>query len=250
MAIAPRIEIVRTRHFCRAGRTCILQAAKQARGGTDHGHDRADHHRHVTARPLAGKSARLAVACCARPGRPAPREAQLDRGRGEDDQPRPPGRRRARRLRLGRARPAARGGADRLRGHQRHQRRRHERGRARLRPDRGRARGRAARSPISGGGSATPRPSARCSPRCRPADGNHALENSPAFLVLDLVTRLFSPYQFNPAQLQSAARRARAVGRLRALRSALPGQAVPVGHQRAHRQDQGLRQARDHAPTR
>jgi NTE family protein len=28
--------------------------------------------------------------------------------------------------------------------------------------------------------------------------GNHALENSPAFLVFDLVTRLFSPYQFNP----------------------------------------------------
>ena len=27
--------------------------------------------------------------------------------------------------------------------------------------------------------------------------GNHAVENSPAFLALDLVTRLFSPYQFN-----------------------------------------------------
>jgi NTE family protein len=28
--------------------------------------------------------------------------------------------------------------------------------------------------------------------------GNHALENSPAFLFFDLMSRLFSPYQFNP----------------------------------------------------
>ena len=28
--------------------------------------------------------------------------------------------------------------------------------------------------------------------------GNHSLQNSPAFLMLDLVSRLFSPYEFNP----------------------------------------------------
>ena len=28
---------------------------------------------------------------------------------------------------------------------------------------------------------------------------NHALDTSPAFVALDLVTRMFSPYQFNPA---------------------------------------------------
>ena len=34
---------------------------------------------------------------------------------------------------------------------------------------------------------------------CRSApDGNHSLELSPAFMLFDLVTRLFSPYQFNP----------------------------------------------------
>src|SRR5690606_38231273 len=27
---------------------------------------------------------------------------------------------------------------------------------------------------------------------------NHSLENSPAFVVFDLVSRLYSPYQFNP----------------------------------------------------
>ncbi len=83
----------------------------------------------------------------------------------------------------------------------RDQRRGDERGRAGLRPGRGRARGcPRRRSPASGGGSATPRRWARCSPRCSTGcSHNHSLDYSPAFLMLDLMSRLLSPYQLNPA---------------------------------------------------
>ena len=71
--------------------------------------------------------------------------------------------------------------------------------------------------------------------------GNHSLDASPAFMLFDLVTRLFSPYQFNPFNYQPAAPGADRDRRLRgaAFRS-LPGQTFPLGHQCPHRQDQGV----------
>ena len=111
-------------------------------------------------------------------------------------------------------------GRHRHRGRQRHQRRRHERRGARLRPGRGRPRGRArgaadfwrARRAMRRGASAAAAVAAR------PADaGDHwRSEFSRLPCRSTIADARVSPYQLNPAQLQSAARRARAVGRLRA----------------------------------
>ena len=60
----------------------------------------------------------------------------------------------------------------------------------------------------------------------------------------DMMTRLLSPYQFNPINLQPAARRVEPERRFRgAAQAGLPGEAVPLGDQCPHRQGQGLRAA-------
>ena len=176
------------------------------------------------------------------------READaVGRGRGQDRQSGPSGRWRPRRLHLGCPGPSAGGRADLVRGRVRHQCRSDERGGARLRSRRRRPGGceegaqrfwlrvshAAAMGPLQ--------PSA-----IDRALHNHAVEYSPAFVVLDFMTRVFSPYQLNPANLQPAAARAGAVGRLRAAARAVAGQAVPLGDQRPHRQGEGVHQPGDH----
>ena len=72
---------------------------------------------------------------------------------------------------------------------------------------------------------------------------NHSLELSPAFMLFELVTRLFSPYQLNPFNYNPLRPGTDRDRRLRcvAFRS-LSSQTLPLGHQCAHRQDQGLRE--------
>ena len=75
---------------------------------------------------------------------------------------------------------------------------------------------------------------------------NHALEYSPAFMMLDFMTPAVLALSAQSRQLQPAAARAGAVGRLRPAARAGAGQAVPVGDQRPHRQGQDLHQPGDH----
>ncbi len=60
--------------------------------------------------------------------------------------------------------------------------------------------------------------------------GNRALDSSPAYVLMDMMTRLLSQ-SVQPDELQLAARRADPGRRLRcAARTSLPGQALPLGH--------------------
>ena len=62
---------------------------------------------------------------------------------------------------------------------------------------------------------------------------NHGLENSPAHLVFDILSRLLSPYQLNPLNHNPLRAAARGGGRFRAAQPRLGHQAVPVGDERA-----------------
>ena len=91
----------------------------------------------------------------------------------------------------------------RFEGHQRHQRRRGQCRRALLWAD-----GRRARRRQAGAENllAAHRAMRRCSRRCsrRPGDRlthNHGLENSPAYAAFDILSRVFSPYQLNPLNI-------------------------------------------------
>ena len=132
--------------------------------------------------------------------------------RSQNDQSRAAGRRRPWRLHLGRARPPARRAADRDRGRQRDQRRRHECGGAGLWPDQGRARRRA---PGAGQFLAPRQPRRLAQPAAAVAlDRAHRRSRAVAFagpsdLRHDVESAVALSVQ--PAQLQSVARGARAV---------------------------------------
>ena len=70
------------------------------------------------------------------------------------------------------------------------------------------------------------------------------LDHSPAFLGSTCLTRLLSPYQFNPCNYNPLSRVLEEVVDFDRLRRECGGQAVPLRHQRAHRQGQGLHQPR------
>ena len=124
--------------------------------------------------------------------------------------PRPAGRRLARRLHLGRARPPAGGALAEHRRHLRHLGRRHERRRAGRRPSpRAAPRARATRSTTSGSASRTRRASARFA--ARPA--RHAARAAGRsttrrlFMAIDLMSRAVLALRPQSAAAQPAARR-------------------------------------------
>ncbi len=180
-------------------------------------------HAEVTADPGAG--------CC---------------GRNQDGQPCPAGRRRARRFRLGRARPAAGGRADRVRGDQRHQRRRRERDGACLRAYRRRARGRQAGAEDV---LAANRPHGVFSPlQPSPWDRlthNHGLENSPAYLAFDILSRVFSPYQLNPLNINPLKSVLEEVVDFEQPAARMRGEAVSLGDQCPDLQGEGVHRRGD-----
>ena len=113
------------------------------------------------------------------------------------------GRRRARRLHLGRARRHPRGRAARHRGDHRRQRRRHERGRAGRRLDRGRRRRRPrAAAPVLEARQPRRRACRRCSGSCSTASSAPwGAGGSPAEQWLGAWSRNFSPYELNPLDI-------------------------------------------------
>ena len=149
------------------------------------------------------------------------RQARPERGRGQDGQPRPAGRRRPWRVRLGRAGPPAGGRAHRVRGRVGHQCRGDERGGAGLWPGRRRPRG--AQTALTGFWRRISHAAAMGPLQPSPVDRvlhNHALDYSPAFLMLDFMSRMLSPYQLNPANynpLQHVLEQSVDFDRLRAL---------------------------------
>ena len=122
--------------------------------------------------------------------------------------PRAAGRRLARRVHLGRARPAAGGAVAGLRRHLRHLRRRDERGGDGRRAVQGGPRRARAALEVSGERVSD---AARISPLQRgPIEiltGNWTLDYSPVFVAVDLAARMFSPYDTQPRRVQSAAPR-------------------------------------------
>jgi NTE family protein len=85
---------------------------------------------------------------------------------------------------------------------------------------------------------------AACSGRLQPSVvdrlfGNQALTHSPAFVMFDVFSRLFSPYQFNPL---NCGRSSRKWSTLTGFAPRRAREAVPVGHQRPNRKDQGVQQ--------
>ena len=84
--------------------------------------------------------------------------------------------------------------------------------------------------------------SARCSRRSWDRlTHNHGLENSPAYLVFDILTPAVLALPAQSAELQPAARQSlEAVVDFEQLQPRLGGQAVPLGHQRAHLQGPDL----------
>jgi hypothetical protein len=144
------------------------------------------------------------------PAPPCPSTAagrRSSRGRAQAHQHRASGRRLARRLHLGRARPPAGGRPAGGRGRLRHQRRRDECGRLR-RWLGGRRRGR--RPCQAGQLLAFGRPQGSLQPRPAHALGRLGQlvgREFAGFLWFDAMARTFSPYVANPLRLQSAARR-------------------------------------------
>ena len=83
---------------------------------------------------------------------------------------------------------------------------------------------------------------ARCSP-LQPTlldriSHDHGSNFSPAFLVFDLMTRMLSPYQFNPANFNPLRGILEETIDFERLRSRAAVKLLPLGHQRAHRQGQ------------
>ena len=76
--------------------------------------------------------------------------------------------------------------------------------------------------------------------------GRWTLDTSPAYLAMDMMSRLFSPYDLNPGGLQPAAPGAGREHRFRAPRR-VSDQAVYHRHQRLHRPWTDLSQRPDHA---
>ena len=157
------------------------------------------------------------------------------RRRQQVRQPRPPGRRRARRLHLGRARPAAGGRADRHRRHLRRLGRRRERGDARRRACARRRRGGAAAARrLLARGELRRRPAGAAARSDRTAVRIRAaaeLAGAVAWRAVALLVALRS----QSAQHQSAQEPDRALCRFRAgARRCGPG-AVHFRHQRRHR---------------
>ena len=79
---------------------------------------------------------------------------------------------------------------------------------------------------------------------------NHGLENSPAHLVFDILSRVLSPYQWNPLNYNPLRGVLEQAVDFDGAAQGIGGEAVPLGDQRAHRQGEGVHRAGDHGRLR